>query len=247
MHLIADYHTHTTFSHGKGSIEDNVKIAIKKGLKEIAITDHCYNHKFIGIKKRDFVTMRNEVDRLNKKYDNINILLGVEANLISLDGDIDLDEKYLKYLDIVIVGFHKTAVPKNLKSLFKFYIPNWLKIKTKSQIELNTNAYLKMLDKYPFITCVNHLNYGCKVNTLKIAKKCLEKNVFVELNGKRTLFSSKEIEEMKSINTKFIINSDAHKPTNVGNTFHPTNVAIKNNINPELIVNWNKIPTLKSI
>ena len=31
-----DYHTHTTFSHGKGSIEDNVKVAISKGLKALA-------------------------------------------------------------------------------------------------------------------------------------------------------------------------------------------------------------------
>ena len=38
--MLFDYHTHTTFSHGKGSIEDNVKEAVKKGLKAIAITDH---------------------------------------------------------------------------------------------------------------------------------------------------------------------------------------------------------------
>ena len=35
--LLYDLHTHTTFSHGKGSIEDNVKVAIEKGLKAIAI------------------------------------------------------------------------------------------------------------------------------------------------------------------------------------------------------------------
>lgn len=42
MEILGDYHTHTVFSHGHGSIEDNVKAAIKMGLKEIAITDHGF-------------------------------------------------------------------------------------------------------------------------------------------------------------------------------------------------------------
>ena len=44
-----DFHTHTTYSHGKGSIEDNVKEAIKKGLKAIAITDHGPGHLTYGL------------------------------------------------------------------------------------------------------------------------------------------------------------------------------------------------------
>ena len=38
--MIYDHHTHTVYSHGKGSIEDNVKVALSKGLKSVAITDH---------------------------------------------------------------------------------------------------------------------------------------------------------------------------------------------------------------
>ena len=42
--MYGDYHTHTTYTHGKGSIEDNVKCAIAKGLKEIAISEHSFSH-----------------------------------------------------------------------------------------------------------------------------------------------------------------------------------------------------------
>ncbi|WDC83585.1 PHP domain-containing protein [Caloramator sp. mosi_1] len=45
--IIGDYHTHTIYSHGKGTIEDNVKAAINKGLKEIVISDHGPGHMFL--------------------------------------------------------------------------------------------------------------------------------------------------------------------------------------------------------
>ena len=44
MQILADYHTHTIYSHGKGTIEDNVKEAISKGIKTIGISDHGYKH-----------------------------------------------------------------------------------------------------------------------------------------------------------------------------------------------------------
>ena len=37
--LLYDLHTHTTYSHGKGSVEDNVRAAMNRGLSYIAISD----------------------------------------------------------------------------------------------------------------------------------------------------------------------------------------------------------------
>ena len=44
MKLTADYHTHTIFSHGKGTILENALSAKEIGLKSIAITDHGFSH-----------------------------------------------------------------------------------------------------------------------------------------------------------------------------------------------------------
>ena len=45
--LLYDHHTHTTFSHGKGSIEDNVKEAIAKAyasIEKISFDEGFYRH-----------------------------------------------------------------------------------------------------------------------------------------------------------------------------------------------------------
>lgn len=48
MQIMADVHTHTVFSHGKGTIEQNVIAAMEKGLKVIGIADHGPGHPEIG-------------------------------------------------------------------------------------------------------------------------------------------------------------------------------------------------------
>ncbi len=69
MILLGDYHTHTIYSHGWGTIEDNVKVAVKKGLKQIAITDHGFDHRMFGVNRKVIGEMREEVERLKKIYD----------------------------------------------------------------------------------------------------------------------------------------------------------------------------------
>ena len=51
MSFWGDYHTHTIYSHGKGTIEENVVRALKSGLKEIAITDHGFRHMTYNVRR----------------------------------------------------------------------------------------------------------------------------------------------------------------------------------------------------
>ena len=44
MRVFADYHTHTVYSHGKNTVEENVVAAINANLKKIAISEHASSH-----------------------------------------------------------------------------------------------------------------------------------------------------------------------------------------------------------
>mgnify|MGYP004462358329 FL=1 len=149
MILLGDYHTHTVYSHGWGTIEDNVKVAVKKGLKQIAITDHGFDHRMFGVNRKVIGEMREEVERLKKIYD-IDILLGLETNLISSQGDIDLTKQEEEKLDIVLMGYHKTAMAINMSERIHFFNKNLIAKHfgyTKEMIQKHTDAYLKALDK----------------------------------------------------------------------------------------------------
>ena len=118
MEILADYHTHTVYSHGKGSIEDNVKVAISKGIKTIGISDHGYKNVAYGVKIDDFEKMREEIDILNEKYKNqIEILLGVECNILDNKGNIDLNDKIYRYFDYAMAGYHFGSIPTSLKGV----------------------------------------------------------------------------------------------------------------------------------
>ena len=57
MRQIGDYHTHTVYSHGKSTIEENVLEAMEKGLKTIAIAEHGPGHVFYGVSWNNLMKM----------------------------------------------------------------------------------------------------------------------------------------------------------------------------------------------
>ncbi|GFP36073.1 putative hydrolase, partial [Candidatus Hakubella thermalkaliphila] len=44
MQAITDLHTHTVYSHGKGTVEDIVRVAMRRGLQAVGIADHGPSH-----------------------------------------------------------------------------------------------------------------------------------------------------------------------------------------------------------
>ena len=222
MQLFGDYHTHTIYSHGTGNIEDNVKVAIEKGLKEIAICDHGPGHFLYGVKKKNIPLMKEEILRLNDKYSNdgINILLGVEANIISFDGIIDMDDELIEYTDILLLGYHYGIVPSSFADGIGFYIKNpltkFLGLGKEKSIELNTLAFIKAINNYK-IDFITHPGAKVKLDIRELAKAAGKVGTALEINAKHGELSIESIKIAMEEDVKFIVNSDAHTPEDVGN------------------------------
>ena len=245
MVIYGDYHTHTTYSHGKGSILDNATVAKNKGLKELAITDHGFSHKAFGLKRSQVDNIIVDIQKAHKST-GVNILFGIEENFTSLDGRIGVLKRDLDFLNIVSVGYHRFAKPYLARDAFKLFLPNNMHFFTKAQIERNTMTILKAIETQP-INIITHLGVGMPVNIDEIAKMAHEKNVFIELNGKRIAFTRADIETLLKHDTKFILNSDAHRPERVGDVSNGMNYVFKYSIPEKNIVNLGKRPDFRNI
>lgn len=247
MKLYGDYHTHTIYSHGSGTIKDSVEVAEKKGLKELAITDHGFKQKLFNVLRKDIPKIKREIEYLKDKY-NVKVYFGLETNLTSKDGHIDIEPEDEEMLDIILMGFHKIVYAHTLKDRFCFFLPNTLsKIfgYSKKRIQINTNAFVQALEKNN-IDVITHLGYGIKVDYVQVAKACVKTNTYLELNGKRIVFKDSEMKAIIDTGVKFIINSDAHDAYRVGECVLGFKFALKHNIPFDQIANLNKLPTLKN-
>jgi putative hydrolase len=149
MEYYGDYHTHSRYSDGRQSLEDIVNAAIEKGLREIAITDHGPLAAVIGVKgETKYRKIRREIENLNVK-DKINVLLGAEANIRDLKGNLDINPDIIEDLDILIAGLHPYTLPTTIKDGIDIYLRNSFRHLGKSYrdraVNTNTEALVEVV------------------------------------------------------------------------------------------------------
>ncbi len=248
--VLGDYHTHTTYSsgfkkvgtHAKGSIRDNAEAALAKGLREIVISDHGPGHYLYGVKRKNIPIMREEIDRLNEEFvpKGLKILLGVESNIIGIDGRLDVDEKILKQIDFLTMGYHYGATPRRMIDGLCLYVFNPLSkmfgLGKGRIIELNTKAYIKALGNYP-IDMLSHPGSKAGVNIVEVARAASKYGTALEISSKHSQLSVESIKLLLNEDVKYLVNSDAHCPEDIGDVENGINKAKEANLPLDRIKN----------
>lgn len=229
IRLKGDYHTHTIYSsgfkrkgtHAKGTIEENVAEAYAKGLETIVISEHGPGHYLYGLRLENLPIMKEEIIRLREIYEpkGLSILLGLESNLVGLDGELDVDEGIIKQLDILLMGYHYGATPGSIWDALGLYVtPQLAKLfagTMEGSVERMTEAYIKAMDRYP-INIITHPGSKAKIDIVEVAKKAARIGTALEISSKHDELSVKSLELIKDIPVMLYLNSDAHDPENVG-------------------------------
>ncbi|MEW6621894.1 MAG: phosphatase [Bacillota bacterium] len=222
MNLVADLHTHTISSgHAYSTIAENLAEAAKKGLKLMAVTDHG-PHMPGGPHLYYFGTMRV----LPNKYMGIELLKGIEANIIDLEGSIDLPDIYYPMLDIVLAGFHTYCYPGG-------------------NIKENTRAMIKAMQN-PLVDVIVHPgNPEFMVDPAEIVLAAKEYGILLEINNSSLGLSRagsygnclKIAEKIAEAGIKVAVGSDAHWAGQVGDFSAALGLIAKAGIKEEQVIN----------
>jgi len=101
-----DLHMHTTASDGHASIEEMAATARERGYEYVAITDHsqrAWSSRKLALD--EIPRQREEIEMLRRSIPNIEILHGIEVDIMG-DGTLDFDDEVLEGFDIVLASLH---------------------------------------------------------------------------------------------------------------------------------------------
>jgi len=220
MKIERDFHTHTTYSHGKGSVLDNALAAKSQGITEISITDHGFSHPAFGMRRRKLDQMKADC-LAAEKATGVKVNLGIESNLLGVSGAIDVKKRDYAKLDTIIAGIHRFVfydTPRGWTTLLGVnMLHQFLKIKpSKRLVDYNTRVYVNAIKNNP-IDIITHVGFLNFCDPLTVARCCEDYGTYFEINTKKIHMSVDEWRDViDKTNVKFVIDSDAHSPSRVG-------------------------------
>lgn len=229
---LSDMHTHSIASgHGTScTISEMAKEASRRGLKLLGITDHGPATLAAGTPSY----FRSLTFSPRKRF-GIDILYGIELNILDKTGHVDLQETLLEKLDYAIASMHA-----------------W-NYKPGSMAE-NTEAFLNVM-KNPHVKILGHCDnphYPVDYDTLAACAK--EENVIFEINeaslapygyrGDTRANCAEILRCCVKYQVPLLLSSDSHGKEHVGNFTYGADF-VHQAMFPESLILNNQIPRLK--
>ncbi|MEK4028595.1 DNA polymerase/3'-5' exonuclease PolX [Pseudobacillus sp. FSL P4-0506] len=192
-----DVHMHTTWSDGAYSLEEMVEACRAKGYEYMAITDHSRFLKVAnGLSIERLLKQNEEIRQLNAQYEDIEILSGIEMDILP-DGTLDYDDEILSQLDFVIASIH-SSFSQPCETIME-------RLKTAL-----LNPHVDLI-AHPTGRLIGRRD-GYDVDMERLIQLAKETNTALELNANphRLDLSAEHLKQAQAAGVKIFINTDAH-------------------------------------
>ncbi len=195
MFIELDTHFHSVAStHAYSTVKEIAKSAADFGLKGFALTDHAPS-----IYDAPHVWHFRNLKVIPDYIEGVRVIKGVEANISDFEGNIDMNNFELEFVDWVIASYH------------------WVMVKNPDNQDC-TESYISLAKNNPRVDVIGHAgapNYPFDME--RVLKVFKEYDKLVEINESAILYKdgARELNvEMLKICKKYeipiIVNSDGH-------------------------------------
>jgi DNA polymerase (family 10) len=194
-----DLHVHSNWTDGTASIEEMVRAAKAKGYAYVAITDHS-RHVTVahGMDAVRLVKQLDEIERVSEKVPGIAVLKGIELDILA-DGKLDLPDKMLARLDLVIAAVH-----------YKFDLSR--EAQTDRIIRAMDNRYVSII-AHPTGRLIGERD-AYAVDVERLIEAARDRGCALELNAQpdRLDLNDVHVQAAKAGAVRIAISTDAHAP-----------------------------------
>lgn len=227
--LTIDLHTHSVASgHALNTVYELARTARDKGLNVIGVADH--GPAMEGAPHEGYFWVSDQVDELF----GVSVRLGIEANILSTRGDIDLSEPLLKKQRVVYAGLHARTP----------YLPR--------DIESNTVATIHAM-RNPYVQVISHpYRPEFPVDIRAVFEEAVRTRTLLELNANAfSLHSSDDVflaayrtlaTLARQHDVPLIVGSDAHVALRVGDDASVVRAKDLINLSDDLLINNRQDP-----
>ena len=208
--LTADFHVHTLMSgHAFCSFNECAAAAAARGLTVLGLTDHGP-----ALERAPYEGYFSMAPRVPRHFPPVRVLFGCEANILDLDGTLDLPKRTLDRLDLVLAQVHhRTPYAGRTEKDHTTALVNALK---KNRIHIIPHLYRP---DFP-------------VTLEEVLPAALDRRVLIEINkslildaigradsAKARLILDRTaaiIEFLQARDEGYVLNSDAHHSLEIG-------------------------------
>ena len=242
--IFFDLHTHTTYSHGKGSIADNAARAAELGLERLGISDHGPGSVSYGIDMKKIPQMRKDIEEAEKLFPQLKIELGVEANIANLSGRLDISREEQKLFDYIIAGYHYSYLGEKPFTGISICVGGWLHergLTTSARTRVrNTDIVVNSLLENK-IDIISHPGDKADFDIDAIAAACEKTGTVMEINHRHHCLTVEGIRIAAKYDVRFIMSSDAHTSDAVGCVENSWKRVLEAGLEPGRIINFREI------
>jgi DNA polymerase (family 10) len=219
-----EVHCHSTWSDGRGSIEEMARAALARGYQYLAITDHSQSLGVAsGLTVERLQQQRREIDEVQARVPGIRLWQGSEVE-VRADSTLDFPDEILAQLDYVVASVH-TGLRQDRDTL------------TRRALAAIRNPYVKQL-AHPTGRLLPRREGG-DFDMEALMRAAAETGTFLEINAapERLDLRDSHVRRAIELGVKLVINCDAHHLADFDNLHFGVTTACRGWASPAHVAN----------